>query len=114
MTDSSRSPASPTLPAIFERLASRGQVPSLRRTSGVFEFNFDDGGHWFLALDHGTPSVVTMAEDPTCDVHCDSSDFIAIAEGKSDMVTAYLRGDLVCTGNLAFALNFRHMVPVVA
>lgn len=113
MTDT-ESPTPPTVPEIFDRLASRGQVPTLRRTSGTYEFDLEDGGHWFLALDHGTPSVVAKAEKPTCEVHCQASQFVAIAEGKSDMITAYLRGDLVCTGNLAFAMSFRHMVPVAA
>ena len=113
MTDTT-SPARTTVPEIFDRLVSHGQVPSLRRTSGTYEFDFDDAGHWFLALDHGCPAVVPKADNVTCKVHCHASDFIAIAEGKSDMVTAYLRGDLICNGNLAFALTFRHLVPVAA
>jgi hypothetical protein len=113
MADSTTAGAT-TVPAIFDRLASHGQVPSLRRTSGTYEFDFDDGSHWFLALDHGTPTVAANVEHPTCAVQCRASDFVAIAEGKSNIVTAYLRGDVSCTGNLAFALTFRHLVPVAA
>jgi putative sterol carrier protein len=103
-----------TVPEIFDRLASKGQVAQLRRTSGAYEFDFDGGGHWFLVLDHGTPSVQPKVEHPTCTVHCPAADFVAIAEGKENMITAYLRGDLVCAGNLAFALTFRHLIPVAA
>ncbi len=35
-----------TVPEIFDRLASKGQVAPLRRTSGAYEFDFDGGGHW--------------------------------------------------------------------
>jgi putative sterol carrier protein len=113
MTDAST--AGTSVPAVFDRLASHGQVPSLRRTSGTYEFDLDDGGgHWFLKLDHGTPSVQSNVEHPTCTVHMHRSDFVAIAEGKTNMVTAYLRGDLTLAGNLAFALTFRHMLPVAA
>lgn len=105
----------PTVPEIFALLASEGQIPALRRTSGIYEFDFDDGGHWFLVLDHGTPSVQTkVAQATTCTVRCHAKDFVEIAEGKRNMVTAFFSGDVVCTGNLAFALTFRHLVPVAA
>ena len=113
MTDT-ESASHPTVPEIFEKLASHGQVASLRRTTGSYEFEFDDGGHWYLALDHGTPAVQSKVDHPTCTVHCRTSDFVEIAEGKSNLVTAYLRGDIACAGNLAFALTFRHLVPVAA
>jgi putative sterol carrier protein len=102
----------PTVSEIFARLASTGQVPPLRRTSGTYEFHFDDGGHWFLTLDHGKPTIETGVDHPTCTVHCRASDFVEIAEGKRNMVTAFLRGDVGCTGNLAFALTFRHLLAV--
>src|SRR6516162_3127645 len=101
----------PTVPQIFDQLASKGQVAQLRRTSGAYEFDFDDGGHWFLVLDHGTPSVQSQVEHPTCTVRCHAADFVAIAEGDHNMITSYLRGDVVCDGNLAFALTFRHLIP---
>jgi hypothetical protein len=110
MTDT-RSATPPTIPEIFARLTSEGHVAPLRRTSGTYEFDLDDGGHWFLTLDHGTPSIQSRVDHPTCTVHCRAADFVEIAEGKRNMVTAYLRGDVACTGSLAFALTFRHLVP---
>jgi hypothetical protein len=107
-------PVAATVPEIFARLASQGQVESLRRTSGTYEFQFDDGGQWFLRLDHGTPSVQPTSEHPDCTVKCASTDFVEIVEGKRNMVTSYLRGDVMCLGNLAFALSFRHLVQVAS
>ena len=108
------SASTPTVAEVFALLASEGQVPALRRTSGTFEFDFDDGASWFLALDHGTPSIQPRVDHPTCTVHCHAKDFVEIAEGKRNMVTAFFSGDVSCTGSLAFALTFRHLVPVAA
>ena len=80
----------------------------------VMAMILNSGRLFFLVLDHGTPSVQPKVEHPTCTVHCPEADFVAIAEGKENMITAYLRGDLVCVGNLAFALTFRHLIPVAA
>jgi hypothetical protein len=113
MTDTNL-PAPATIPELFERLASEGQVQSLRRTSGTYEFNIEDGGHWFLALDHGTPSVQNQSDHPNCTISCTAADLLEIAAGKRNFVTAYLRGDLSCTGDLPFALNFRRLLAVAA
>ena len=103
-----------SIPETFARLQSRGQVPPLRRTSGCYEFDLEGGGHWFLTLDHGMPSVQANVDHPRCTVKCDGADFVDIVEGRRNMVTAYLRGDLDCSGDLAFALTFRHLVPPAA
>lgn len=104
----------PTVPEIFDRLVGEGHVPALRRTSGTYEINIDGGGKWFLKLDHGTPSIQSRAEHADCTVGLSAAEFIQIAQGKQNMVTAFLRGSLTCSGDLAFALNFRRLVPVSA
>src|SRR5207247_11410674 len=103
-----------TVPEIFDRLASKGQVAPLRRTSGAYEFDFDGGGHWFLVLDHGTPSVQSKVEHLTCTAHSPAADFVAIADGKENMITAFRRSDLVCAGSQASAVPFRPLIPLAA
>jgi putative sterol carrier protein len=111
----STSPDVAKVPAIFEHLAAEGQVALLRNRSGVFEIDIeDDGGRWFLNLDHGTPSMVAKVDHPDCVIVCSASDFVAIAEGNQNMVAAFLQGRVVLTGDLAFAIDFRRLLPVAA
>jgi predicted lipid carrier protein YhbT len=103
------------VPGIFDHLASEGQVALLRNRSGVYEVDIeDDGGRWFLILDHGTPALIANAEHPDCVITCNASDFVAIAEGNQNLVTAFLQGRVTCTGDLAFAIDFRRLLPVAA
>ena len=113
MTDTNSTKTS-TVPTIFARLASEGQIPMLRRTSGTYEFDIDGGGRWFLTLDHGTPYVQSKVDQPTCTFQCNATDFIDIAEGRLNLLTAYLRGDVTWTGDMSFALKFRRLLPVPA
>jgi putative sterol carrier protein len=113
MTSRGSSPA-PTIPEIFDHLVAEGQKPALRRTSGVYEFDFDDGGRWFLRLDHGTPWLQDSADDPDVVIDCTAADFIEIAQGKRNLMAAFLEGRIKATGDPAFALDFRRLVPVAA
>jgi hypothetical protein len=54
----------------FERLAAQAPAHTLRRTSGVYEFDILDGGQWFLKLDHGNPTIEPKAEHPDCTISC--------------------------------------------
>jgi predicted lipid carrier protein YhbT len=105
---------STTVPQIFARLAAQGQAPTLRRTSGTYEFDIENEGKWFVKLDHGTPSLEQKSEHPDCVITCKAADFIAIAQGERNLVTTYLQGRMNYSGDLAFALTFRRLVPVAA
>jgi len=43
--------------ALFENLNERGQEPSLGRTTGVYEFDIEGSGQWFLKLSKGAVLV---------------------------------------------------------
>ena len=103
-----------TLSETFERMATGRMVPSLRRSTGVFEFDIADGEQWFIKLDQGVPSLARQAEHADCTIRCSADDFMEIAQGNSNLVTAFLRGTIVCDGDLGFALDFRRLLPVTA
>lgn len=107
-----RADLSARVAAIFERLAARGAESSLGRTSGVFLFNIAGAGRWCLALESGVPRLETAALAPDCVIGCAAGDFVEVAEGRSNLVTAFLQGRVTCSGNVALALGFRRLLPV--
>lgn len=101
------------VPEIFLHLAEEGQVSALRDRTGVYEFDITEGGGtWFVSLDHGTPSLAESAEHPSVVIQCSPKDFVAMTDGSQNLVTAFLQGRVICTGDLALALDFRRLVPV--
>ncbi len=104
-----------TVPQLFDHIVAAGEVPNLRRTSGVFEFDIDHGGgRWYLELDHGRPSLQQHVAKADCAIGCSASDFIDIAEGRQNLMTAFLQGRVTCSGDLSLAIDFRRLVPVAA
>jgi predicted lipid carrier protein YhbT len=110
------SPATPNakVPQIFERLVAQGPSPTLRRTSGSYEFDIVDGGQWFIELVNGSPTMREKIEHPDCAVTMNAADFVDIAEGRRNLITTFFQGRIGLTGDLAFALTFRRLVPVAA
>jgi predicted lipid carrier protein YhbT len=113
---SSISPGTPNakVPQIFERLAAQGPSPALRRTNGSYEVDIVDGGQWFVELVNGSPTIREKIEHPNCALTFNATDFIDIAEGRRNLVTTFLQGRMGFSGDLAFALTFRRLVPVAA
>ena len=107
-------PPNTTVPQIFARLAARGPAPTLRRTSGTYEFDIENEGQWFVKLDHGTPTLEQRADHPDCTIVCSASDFIEMAQGTRNLTTTFLQGRLKYKGDLAFGLTFRRLLPVTA
>jgi hypothetical protein len=101
-----------TVEALFESLNLRGREPSLGYTSGVYEFDIEGSGRWFLHLSEGHPLVESEETAPDCVIACDTDDFIEIAEGRRNLVTAFLSGKVECNGDLALAVAFRRLLPV--
>ena len=113
---SSISPGTPNakVPQIFQRLAAQGQSATLRRTNGSYEFDIVDGGQWFIELVNGRPTIREKIDHPDCAVTINAADFVDIAEGRKNLVTTFFQGRIGLTGDLAFALTFRRLVPVAA
>ena len=114
MTSTDAGTPNTTVSQIFARLGSQGQAPTLKRTSGTYEFDIENEGQWFVKLDHGTPTLEHKSEHPDCTIGCSAADFIDIARGTRNVVTTFMQGRLSYSGDLAFALTFRRLLPVAA
>ncbi len=97
---------------IFERIAAASSKPSTDDATGIVEFDLAEAGQWFLDLRPGSRTVRRMASHADCRIICRPRDFIAIAQGRANLLTAYLRGDLNCVGDVAVAMSLRHVVPL--
>ena len=106
--------ASSTVPEIFDHLVAGGTVPSLRRVSGVFEFDIDQSGQWFLRLDHGLPTLQDATDQPDCLIHCSATDFVEIAEGSRNLFTTFLQGRITIAGDATLAMDARRLITVAA
>jgi hypothetical protein len=63
--------------ALFENLNERGQEPLLERTSGVYEFDIEGSGQWFLKLSKGAVLVQSKtAAQPDYVISCNTAEFI--------------------------------------
>ena len=103
-----------TVPEALDQIVAAGEVPSLRRASGTYEIDIEPGGHrWFLKVDHGRPTLEPETKYSDCSIECNEADFIDIAQGRQNLMTAFMQGRVKCSGDLAFALDLRHFAPVV-
>jgi putative sterol carrier protein len=105
---------SSTVPEIFDRIVARGPITALRTHSGVYEFDVDDGGRWFLRLDHGAASLQEPTDKPDCEIHCSAADLIEIAQGKRNLFTTFLQGRIFIDGDPTLAMDVRRMIEVAA
>jgi putative sterol carrier protein len=105
---------SSTVPEIFDRIVARGQITALRTVSGVYEFDVDDSGRWFLRLDHGAASLQEPTDKPDCEIHCSAADLVDIAQGRRNLFTTFLQGRMSVDGDPTLALDVRRMIQVAA
>jgi putative sterol carrier protein len=101
-----------TVRVLLERIVARGPEPSLRRTTANYRFDLENAGRWDVKLVAGAPVLSDDATQPDCVINTTAADFIEIAEGKRNLVSAFLRGRLRITGDIALAMALRHLYPV--
>ena len=105
---------SSTVPEIFDGIVARGPITALRTVSGVYEFDVDEGGQWFLRLDHGAPSLQEPTEKPDCEIHLSAADLIEIAQGKRNLFTTFLQGRMIVDGDPTLAMDVRRMIQAAS
>ena len=105
---------SSTVPEIFDRIVARGPITALHGVSGVYEFDLEGGGRWFLRLDHGAPSLQEPTDRPDCEIHCTASDLIEIAQGRRNLFTTFLQGRMTLGGDPNLAVETRRIMQVAA
>jgi putative sterol carrier protein len=78
--------------------------PELRDTSARFRFELDDGDPFVLNLGRGRLDVGDAAAEPDCVIRCPARDAQAVLSGESNLLTAFMRGDIqLVSGSLELA-----------
>ena len=100
-----------TTQAFFDRLAERGYEPILHNVSGTIGCDIEDGGSWFIVVDHDSLSVGRDAVRADCVLACSREDFDRMVVGKQNPTTLFMQGRMRITGNLGLAQIFQQLFP---
>jgi predicted lipid carrier protein YhbT len=103
-----------TVRVLLERLAARGPEPSLRHTTATYQFDLENAGRWYVRLISGAAQLTDATTSPDCVVSATAADFLEIAEGNRNLITAFLQGRVGISGDLALAIAFRRLLPVTS
>jgi putative sterol carrier protein len=85
--------------AVFEKLKARENVPLLRGVKGTYRFDVDGVGSWRVTVDDGAIWVRQGSGEADCVVGCSEEDFLKLARGKANLITALLRGEIRFEGD---------------
>jgi putative sterol carrier protein len=96
--------------AIFERRAAQRHDERLRGLVGTYRFNVEGVGSWRVAINDGAVQVTEGDTPADCIVTCDETDFIRIAEGQQNLITAAMQGRVRVTGDYALAQKLHGLV----
>lgn len=90
--------------AFFEELAQRGYDPALQTVTGTVRFDILGEGSWWVTVNEGRLTVASRGSSADCVYTAAAEDFVPMARGKLNPLTAALRGRMEFTGDPALAL----------
>ncbi len=93
----------PELATIIERARKRKLEPGLRNIQGRYRFDVEGAGTWRLHVDNGVVELLDGPGEADCIVSVDADDFVLIASGKQNLVTAYMQGRVDIEGDMVLA-----------
>ena len=95
---------------VVRLLATRGLDPRLERFSGTYRFDVEGAGTWRVAVDHGAMTVTEGEGAADCTIRCDEGDFVRIASGRQNLVTAFMQGRVQIEGSMVLAQKLAGVV----
>jgi putative sterol carrier protein len=97
--------------ALFEQRKQRPFEPTLAGVVGSYRFDVQGVGSFFVAVDDGQLAISELAREADCIVVCGPDDFVRIAEGRQNLVTAIMQGLVEVHGDLALAQKLHGLLP---
>jgi putative sterol carrier protein len=100
--------------AFFEGLSARGREPLLGSVRATIRFDIVDGrraDHWLLGLDDGAIDVSHADGEADCIITADKAAFDRVASGRTNAMSAYLRGALTVEGEPRLLVRVQRLFP---
>ena len=96
---------------IAQRLSDNPEVAEKIKASYQFELTGDEEGSWAVDLTEGAGKVVEGSIDkPGVSITMDSSDFVALVEGRLNGQMAFMQGKLKLQGDMSLALKLQQIL----
>jgi predicted lipid carrier protein YhbT len=113
---SAQPPAKPAdaVTELFDRIRRLGRVEALVGVTGSLRFDIDQGGRndpWAVTVHDGQISVEHQHRDADCVVQLDAELLARMATGRSNAMTALLRGDMMVTGDVQLLVLLERLLP---
>lgn len=98
--------------AIMDRVKTTKSDPRLKKVKGSYLFDVTDVGKWRVEVDKGETKVVENAFSGDCIIHLEASDFVRIANGEQNLLTAMMQGRLELEGDMVLAQRLHGLIGV--
>ena len=95
------------------RREDRRPDPRVQGFSGSYRFDVEGVGSWRVEV-HDEIATVTESTAPAdCVFRCNEADFVRIARGEQNLVTAVLQGRVQAEGDYALAQRWHSLIRTV-
>jgi len=85
------------------RREDRRPDPRLQSMSGSYRFDVEGVGSWRFEVREGIATITESTAPADCVLRCDEADFVRIAQGQQNLLTAFLQGRVQMDGDYALA-----------
>lgn len=97
------------LPAAFAPEQAQGLAATIQ-----FDFSLDGGGQYVVTIRDGRCEVnAGRVEQPDATLLTSQETYLAVAEGRTNAMTAFMMGKLRVSGNLPLLMRFQQMFPTL-
>ena len=80
------------------------------RATVQFDFSLDGGGQYVVAIADGKCETrAGRVDQPDATILTSQATYLAVAEGRTNAMTAFMTGQLRVTGNLPLLMRFQQM-----
>jgi putative sterol carrier protein len=104
-------PAPSEVRALIDRLRTRDFDRRFQHVQGSYLFDVSGVGRFRVDVDHGRIKVRDDATSGDCVIHSDPQDFMRIARGEQNLITAFMQGRIQLEGDPALAQKLHGLMP---
>jgi hypothetical protein len=94
------------------RREDRRSDPRLHGITGSYRFDVEGAGSWRLEVRDETVAITESPAPADCVIRCDEADFIPIARGEQNLLTAAMQGRVQVEGDYALAQRLHGFIRV--